>query len=80
MAVSTRAARMKILSALASGSAVLAMGGLVVMVDDGLPQTPTPVASPILPGPMTQGATVTTSSAPTVLATEKAAPAVKAKH
>jgi hypothetical protein len=73
-----RAAHIKILSAIASGGAVLVMGGLAFTADDGL--APMPMAAPILPGPMTQGGTVTTSIAPAVLATEKAAPIVKAKH
>ncbi|WP_167106777.1 hypothetical protein [Mycobacterium sp. DL592] len=38
-----------------------------------------PAAAPVLPGPMTQGDTVTTTIPPSTLATEKAAPAVKAK-
>jgi hypothetical protein len=76
----TRAARTKILFAVAGGGAAVAMAGFVVAVDDGaLPDSP-PVASPVMPGPMTQGETVTTTIAPTVLATEKAAPTVKAKR
>jgi hypothetical protein len=80
MAEWTRAARTKILLAVAGGGAVVAMSGLAVAVDEGpAPESPS-VASPVLPGPMTQGDTVTTTIPPTALATGKAAPAVKAKH
>ncbi|WP_163746938.1 hypothetical protein [Mycolicibacterium helvum] len=80
MADSTRSSRTKILLAVAGGAAIVAMGGLAVVADTGAPPDVSPVAAPILPGPMTQGDTVTTTIAAATLATEKAAPAVKAKH
>ena len=80
MAEWTRVARTKILLAVAGGSAVVAMGGLAVAVDEGLPPQAPAVAAPVMPGPMTVGDTVTTTIPPTALATGKAAPAVKAKH
>ncbi|WP_319437161.1 hypothetical protein [Mycobacterium sp. RTGN5] len=80
MADRTGAARTKFLLAVAGGGAVLAMAGLTVVFDENtLPNSPM-VAAPILPGPMTQGDTVTTTIAPAALATAKARPAVKAKH
>jgi hypothetical protein len=72
-----RAAHIKILSAIASGGAVLAMGGLAITADDGT--APMPMAAPILPGPMTQGGTVTSTAIVTVLATEKAVVTHKAQ-
>ncbi|SBS76914.1 Rare lipoprotein A [uncultured Mycobacterium sp.] len=80
MADSTRASRTKILFAVAGGGAVVAMAGLTVVFDQGAPSVLPAVAAPVLPGPMTQGDTVTTTIAPAVLATAKARPAVKAKH
>jgi hypothetical protein len=72
MAHWTRASRTKILLAVAGGAAVVAMGGLTVVFDEGaLPDSPM-LAAPILPGPMTVGDTVTTTTPPAVLATEKA--------
>jgi hypothetical protein len=81
MAYSTRAARTKILLAVAGGAAVVAMGGLAVVFDEGtLPSVPA-VAAPVLPGPMTVGDTATTTTVePVALATAKAHPTVKAKH
>jgi hypothetical protein len=77
----TRASRTKILLAVAGGAAVVAMGGVTVVFDEGtLPDSPL-VAAPILPGPMTVGDTATTTTIePAALATKKAKPAVKAKH
>jgi hypothetical protein len=80
MAEWTGAARTKILLVVAGGGAVMAMAGLTVVFDEDTLLNSPMVAAPILPGPMTQGDTVTTTVAPAVLATEKAAPAVKAKH
>ena len=80
MADPTRSSRTKILLALAGGGAVVAMAGLTVAFDQGAPPVLPAVAAPVLPGPMTQGDTVTTTIAPAALATAKAAPAVKAKH
>lgn len=79
MAQRTGAARTKILLAVAGGAAFVAMAGLAVVVDEGAPVYSPSVASPVMPGPMTQGDTVTTTIPPTVLETAKAAPAVKAK-
>ena len=79
MAEWSRVARIKILLAVVGGGAVMAMAGLAPVVDQGAPPDLPPVASPILPGPMTQGDTVTTTIPPTALATAKAVPAVKAK-
>lgn len=62
----------KVLMAVIGGSAVVAMGAVTVAFDDGVPMDSSPVAAPILPGPMTQGDTVTTTIPPSVLATEKA--------
>lgn len=76
----TRVARTKILLAVAGGGAVLAMGGLAVTLDEGVPLQSPPTAAPVMPGPMTLGDTVTTTIAPAALATEKAKPQVKAKH
>jgi hypothetical protein len=79
MGESTRAARTKILLAVLGGAAVMGMGAVVVATDDGvLPAAPA-VAAPVLPGPMTQGGTVTTTAAVTVLATEKAVVTHKAQ-
>jgi hypothetical protein len=85
MAEWTGVARTKILLAVAGGGTVMAMAGLTVVFDqDTLPNSPV-VAAPILPGPMTQGDTVTTTIVPvalpgSALATAKAAPKVRAKH
>ncbi len=73
----------KILMAVVGGAAVVAMGGLTTVFDDGMPVTPA-VAAPVMPGTMTQGDTVTTTIAPvalpgTVLPTEKAVVTHKAK-
>ncbi|WP_445167162.1 hypothetical protein ACTXG7_25630 [Mycolicibacterium sp. Dal123E01] len=81
MADLTRVSRTKILLAVASGSAVLAMAGQVVMFDDGMASELPVVAAPIVPGPMTMGDTAsTTTLEPVALATQKAKPTVKAKH
>ena len=77
MAESTSVGRTKFLLAVAGGSAVLAMAGLSVVVGDAAPQV-VPAAAPVLPGPMTEGDTVTTTIPPSVLPTEKAKPLVKA--
>jgi hypothetical protein len=58
--------------------AVVAMGGLALTVDQPAPPESSSVASPVLPGPMTQGDTVTTTIPPSALAIEKAKPKVKA--
>jgi hypothetical protein len=76
---SARAARTKILVAVAGGVAVVAMGGLTVVFDEGTLANAGVVAAPVMPGPMTQGETVTTSAPASVLATEKAAPTHKAQ-
>ncbi len=69
----------KFLMAVIGGSAVVAMGGLAVAFDDGVPMGSSPVAAPVMPGPMTQGDTVTTTIPPSVLATEKAVVTHKAR-
>lgn len=69
----------KVLMAVIGGSAVVAMGAVTVAFDDGVPGDSSPVAAPILPGPMTQGETVTTTIPPTVLDTEKAVVTHKAQ-
>lgn len=79
MAELTRAARTKILLAVAGGGAVVAMAGLAITFDDGAALTSPAVAAPIMPGPMTEGETVTTTIPPTTLATEKATVIHKAK-
>ncbi|MBB3605146.1 hypothetical protein FHT40_004830 [Mycolicibacterium sp. BK556] len=84
MAELTRLARTKILMAVVAGGAVVTMAGLAVAIDDGAPLVSTPVAAPILPGPMTQGDTVTTTIVPvalpgTALATAKAVVTHKAQ-
>ncbi len=66
------------LAVLGSG-AVITMIGLSVVTEDSMTTELPPAAAPVLPGPMTQGDTVTTTIPPSTLATEKAAPAVKAK-
>ncbi|MCX2933279.1 hypothetical protein ORI20_23685 [Mycobacterium sp. CVI_P3] len=76
MAESTHT-RVKILLAVAGGGAVMALAGFAV--GEGAPPPSPSVAAPVLPGPMTQGDTVTTTIPPTALATAKAAPVVKAK-
>ncbi|KAA0110767.1 hypothetical protein [Mycolicibacterium sp. P1-5] len=73
------AARTKLLMAVVGGSAVVAMGGLSAMFGDGVPMDSPAVAAPVLPGPMTIGGTVTTTIAPSVLATEKAVVTHKAQ-
>ncbi|WP_131536183.1 hypothetical protein [Mycolicibacterium aromaticivorans] len=65
--------------AVLGGSAVLAMGGLTIAFDGGVPMDSSPVAAPILPGPMTQGDTVTMTVPPSVLETEKAVVTHKAQ-
>ncbi len=57
---------------------MLAMAGLSVVIGDSAAPHWVPAASPVLPGPMTEGDTVTTTIPPSVLATEKAKPLVKA--
>ncbi|WP_431234999.1 hypothetical protein ACQ856_11025 [Mycolicibacterium psychrotolerans] len=52
---------------------------MTVAFDDGVPMDSSPVAAPVMPGPMTQGDTVTTTIPPTALATEKAVVTHKAK-
>lgn len=85
MADSTRGSRTKVLLALAGGGAVVAMAGLTVAFDQGAPLVVPAVAAPVLPGPMTQGATATvdgmmsTTTPPPVLATEKAVVTHKAQ-
>ena len=71
------AARTKVLMAVIGGGAVVAMAGVTVAFDGGVPADSPAVAAPILPGPMTQGDTVTTTIVPvalpgSVLPTEKA--------
>ncbi len=78
------AERTKILMAVIGGGAVIAMGGVTVAFDGGVPADSPAVAAPILPGTMTQGDTVTTTVVPvalpgTVLPTEKAVVTHKAK-
>ncbi|MGY4711921.1 hypothetical protein ACXDF8_20545 [Mycolicibacterium sp. CBM1] len=78
MADSTPGRRTKVLLALAGGAAALTMGGFSVAGDGGSLVT-VPAAAPVLPGPMTEGDTVTTTIPPSVLAISKAKPVVKAK-
>ncbi len=80
MTESTRTSRTKIMLAVAGGAAVVALGGLTVVFDEPASPDVPAVAAPIMPGPMTQGDTVTSTVEPTALATAKAAPTVKAKH
>jgi hypothetical protein len=79
MADGRGAGRTKLLMAVIGGGAVVAMGGVTVAFDDGIPVNSPAVAAPIMPGPMTQGDTVTTTVPPTALATEKAVVTHKAK-
>ncbi|GAY14699.1 hypothetical protein [Mycobacterium sp. shizuoka-1] len=79
MAQWTVGAHARIVLAIAGGGAMVAMAGLAVAVDASAPPQIPPVASPVLPGPMTQGDTVTTTIPPTALATEKAVVTHKAK-
>jgi hypothetical protein len=72
MLESTRAARTKILLAIAGGGAVLGMAGLAVVADQGTTPDASVVAAPVIPGPMTVGDTVTVTAPVTVLPTEKA--------
>ncbi len=78
MAQLTAARRTKLALAALGGAALVTMTGLLMVTGE----TPTadlpPAASPVLPGPMTQGNTVTTTIPPSTLAVEKAAPPVKA--
>ena len=74
----TRTARVKVLMAVVGGGAAVVMGGLAVVTDVGPGPDSAHVASPILPGPMTQGDTVTTTIPPAALIVGKAAPTVKA--
>jgi len=66
--------------AIVGGSAVVAMVGFSVAMGTGSRSDLVPVAHPILVGTMTAGDTVTTTTPPTALATEKATPTVKAPH
>ncbi|AQT78553.1 hypothetical protein B1R94_03775 [Mycolicibacterium litorale] len=59
------------------GSAVLMLAGFCVVGSETAASL-VPAASPVLPGPMTEGETVTTTVPPSVLDIQKAAPAVKA--
>ncbi|GAA2784476.1 hypothetical protein [Mycolicibacterium pallens] len=79
MAEWPRGVSAKVWMAVIGGSAVVAMGGVTVAFDDGVPVDSSPVAAPILPGPMTQGDTVTTTIPPTTLATAKAVVTHKAQ-
>ncbi|EHB55923.1 rare lipoprotein A [Mycolicibacterium rhodesiae JS60] len=84
MAASARGGRIKILLAVVGGAAVVAMGGWSAAFGDGITVDTSPVAAPIMPGPMTVGDTVTTTIVPvalpgTVLPTEKAVVTHKAQ-
>ena len=79
MARLTTVRRTKLVLAVLGGAAMVTMTGLAVVTGDttttgDLP----PAASPVLPGTMTEGDTVTTTIPPSTLAVEKAAPPVKA--
>jgi hypothetical protein len=78
MAHSMTVERTKLVLAIVGGSAVVAMAGFSVAMGTSGSSDPLPMAHPILVGPMTEGDTVTTTVAPTQLATQKAAPALKA--
>lgn len=71
--------RTKLALAALGGAALVTMTGLSVVTGDTTTADLTPVASPVLPKPMTQGETVTTTIPPSTLAVEKATPPVKAK-
>jgi hypothetical protein len=73
------AARTKVLMAVIGASAAVAMGGLSMMFNDDVAMNSPAVAAPVVPGPMTIGGTVTTTIAPSVLATEKAVVTHKAQ-
>ena len=73
------ARRTKLALAALGGAALVTMTGLSMATGDRTTTDLPPAASPVLPGPMTQGDTVTTTIPPSTLATEKAAPTVKAK-
>jgi len=73
------ARRTKLALAALGGAALVTMTGLSMATGDTTTTDLPPAASPVLPGPMTQGDTVTTTIPPSTLATEKAAPTVKAK-
>lgn len=79
MAESTTGRRTKLLLAILGGSAAVAMAGFSVVIGETGEPMSVPAASPVLPGPMTEGDTVTTTIPPSVLATAKAAPTYKAK-
>lgn len=79
MAPLTTARRTKLALAALGGTALLTMTGLSILAGDATTADLPAVASPVLPGPMTQGDTVTTTIPPSTLAVEKAAPPVKAK-
>jgi hypothetical protein len=74
----TAARRTKLALAALGGAAVVTMTGLSLATGENMTPDLPPAASPVLPGPMTQGDTVTTTIPPSTLAVEKAAPPVKA--
>jgi hypothetical protein len=79
MAPLTTARRTKLALAAFGGAALATMTGLAIVTGDTTTADLPPAASPLLPGPMTQGDTVTTTTPPSTLAVEKAVPPVKAK-
>lgn len=79
IAESTYGRRAKFLLAVLGGSAAMVMAGFAVVIGESGEPVSVPAASPVLPGPMTQGDTVTTTIAPSALATEKAVVTHKAQ-
>ncbi|MCI4673617.1 hypothetical protein [Candidatus Mycolicibacterium alkanivorans] len=79
MAQLMTARRIKLALAVLGGAAVVTMTGLSVVTGGSTTTDLPPAAAPLLPGPMTQGDTVTTTIPPSTLAVKKAAPPVKAK-
>lgn len=75
----TSGQRAKFLLAVVGGSAVVVLAGFAAVIGETGEPVSVPAASPVLPGPMTEGDTVTTTIPPSALATAKAAPVVKAK-
>jgi hypothetical protein len=78
MAPLTTARRTKFALAALGGAALVTMTGLSTVTGETTTADLPAVASPVLPGPMTQGDTVTTTIPPSTLAVEKAVPPVKA--
>lgn len=68
--------RSRVALATVGGIAVVVMAGVTVVMGTGT--DPVPTAHPIMVGPMTEGGTATTTTPPTALPTQKAAPLLKA--